>query len=136
MSKRASRGLKLCQTLKPKPGIGATGREVAPFAMRSRYPRTLGRSRAQDANSGRWVNHKTWSQRGVNLYRRASFGARKAAVIRSRGVGAKQGFIMYYTKGVATGPRSVSAIGRVVAYQGWSLRGVPLYSYSSGHSQN
>ena len=26
------------------------------------------------------------------------------------------------------GPRSVSAIGRVVAYQGWSLRGVPLYS--------
>ena len=40
-------------------------------------------------------------------------------------VAAKQGFLMYYTKGVQSGPRSVSAIGRVVAYQGWSLRGVP-----------
>ena len=54
-------------------------------------------------------------------------GPGRAAFIRSRGVAAKQGFLMYYTKGVAIGPRSVSAIGRVVAYQGWSLRGVPLY---------
>ena len=56
-------------------------------------------------------------------------GPKRAAVVRSRGVAAKRGFIMYYTMGVATGPRSVSAIGRVVAYQGWSLRGVPLYPH-------
>ena len=54
----ARRGLKLCQTLKQKPGVGATGREDAPFAMRSRYSRMLGlapgRSPAQDSNSGPW----------------------------------------------------------------------------------
>ena len=30
-------------------------------------------------------------------------GPEKAAVVRSRGVAAKQGFLMYYTKGVAIG---------------------------------
>ena len=35
---------------------------------------------------------------------------------------------MHFTKGVAIGTEvTVSAIGRVVAYRGWSLRGVPLY---------
>ena len=101
MSKMARRGLKR------KPGVGATGREVAPFAMHSRYSRTLDRSRAQDANLGPWnqqVNHKSWSRKGGGkLYRRASFGARKGGRCRSRGVAAKQGFIMYYTKGVAIG---------------------------------
>ena len=40
------------------------------------------------------------------------------AMIRSRGreFGAKQGFLKYY-----------SAVDRVAANQGWSLRGVPLY---------
>ena len=44
----------MSNTHKRKPGVGASGREVAPFAMRSRYSRTLGRSRAQDSNSGPW----------------------------------------------------------------------------------
>ena len=30
-------------------------------------------------------------------------GPERAAIIRSRGVAAKQGFLMYYTKGVAIG---------------------------------
>ena len=41
---------------------------------------------------------------------------------------AKQG-LSTILRAMQSGPRSVSAVGRVVAYQGWSLRGVPLYSY-------
>ena len=40
----------------------------------------------------------------VTMYRRASWPER-AAVIRSRAVAAKQGFLMYYTKGVAIGTK-------------------------------
>ena len=54
-------------------------------------------------------------------------GPEIAAVIRSRGMAAKRGFLMYYSKGDAIGTRVVSAIEGVVAYQRWSLRGVPLY---------
>ena len=63
-------------------------------------------------------------------------GPERAAVIRSRGVAAKQGFLMYHTKGVATGPRSVSAIERVSGVSsgggGGGLRGLqPPVSESS-----
>ena len=44
----------MSKKLKRKPGVGATGREVAHFAMRGGYSRTLGRSSAHDANSGPW----------------------------------------------------------------------------------
>ena len=48
-------------------------------------------------------------------------GSEIAAVIRSRGVTAKQGFLIYCD---AIGTKV--SVG-VVAYQRWSLRGVPLY---------
>ena len=50
-------------------------------------------------------------------------GPETAAVIRSRGVAAKQGFLMYYSKG---GTKVSVRYTRRVAYQRWSLRGVPL----------
>ena len=40
-----------------------------------------------------------------------------------------RGFLCTILRAMHSGPRSVSAIGRVAAYQGWSLRGVPLYWY-------
>ena len=49
-----------------------------------------------------------------------------AAVIWSRGVAAKQGFLMYYFIGDAIGTK-VSVRYRRSGYQRWSLRGVPLY---------
>ena len=100
VSKMARRGLKLCQTLKHKAGVGATGREVAPFGMRRRYSRTLGRSRAQAANSWPW-NHLTVNKPqnlvpkggGSNCTGGHHLGPERVAVIRSRGVAAKQGFL-------------------------------------------
>ena len=38
-----------------------------------------------------------------------------------------RGFLCTILRTLQSGPRSVSAIWRVVASQGWSLRGVPLY---------
>ena len=112
-----------------KHGVGATVREVAPFVMRGHYSRT----HAHDANSQPWnqltvtLTTTPGRKEGSNCTGGHHLGPEKAAVVRSRGVAAKQGFLMYYTKDVAIGPRSVSAIRRVVASQGWSLRGVPLY---------
>ena len=55
-------------------------------------------------------------------------GYLKVAVIRSREVAAKQGFLLYYNipYGNAIAYRD-QAIDRVAAYQGWPLREVPLY---------
>ena len=48
----------------------------------------------------------------------------KAAVIQSREVAVKQGSIL---NGDAVGTKVSVAMDRVASYQGWSLRGVPLY---------
>ena len=45
-----------------------------------------------------------------------------------------RGFLCTILRAMQSGPRSESAIGRVVAYQGWSLRGVPLYSKLISHT--
>ena len=47
-----------------------------------------------------------------------------------------RGLICTILRALQSGPRSVSAIGRVVAYQGWSLRGVPLYTFCMNNIQS
>ena len=54
-------------------------------------------------------------------------GPGRVAVIPSRGVAVKQGFLCSILRAMQSGLWSVTTIGRVVDYQGWSLRGVPLY---------
>ena len=88
-----------------KHGVGATVREVAPFVMRGHYSRT----HAHDANSQPWnqltvtLTTTPGRKEGSNCTGGHHLGPEKAAVVRSRGVAAKQGFLMYYTKDVAIG---------------------------------
>ena len=123
------------QTLTRKPGVGATVREVAPFAMRGHYSRTLGRSRAHDANSPPWnqltftYTTKLGRKEGSNCTGGHHLGPEKVAVVRSRWVAAKQGFLMYYTKGVAIGTEVSVRYKESGRFSGWSLRGVPLYTH-------
>ena len=51
------------------------------------------------------VMGKVGRKAGVNLYWGVLVGPEIAAVIRSRGVAAKQGFLMYYSKGDAIGTK-------------------------------
>ena len=57
------------------------------------------------------------------------WGGKARPLYRVEGWPRNRGFLCtIYTKGIATEPRLVSTLGRVVIYQGWSLRGLPLYS--------
>ena len=61
------------------------------------------------------------------------FGPEIAAIIQSRGVATKQGFLMHYSKDDAIGTKVSAAIEGVVDYQRLSLRGVPLYPFANGN---
>ena len=78
-------------------------REVAPFAMRVERWVALPRKLLALESADCYVNHKTWSQRGSNCTGGHHLGLGRTAVIRNRGVAAKQGFLMHYTKDVAIG---------------------------------
>ena len=55
----------------------------------------------------------------------------KRAAVTRRG-GREEGFLCTLLRELQSLPRSVFAIGRVVTYQGWTLRGVPLHTRSNG----
>ena len=56
-----------------------------------------------DCVTERGKPQKLGRKEGSNCTGGPHLGPERAAVVRSRGVAAKQGFIMYYTKGVAIG---------------------------------